>query len=45
MTDPALEELARQQRIANIIALTGSNFVPLETRHMLAYEALKELDV
>ena len=39
----ALPELAKQQRIANMIALTRSNFVPLTTRRELATEALKEL--
>jgi hypothetical protein len=45
VSDAALQELARQQRIANIIALTRSNFVPLETRRALANEAIGELDL
>lgn len=45
MTDPALEELARQQRIANIIALTAVNFLTINERKDLARLALKELDV
>lgn len=43
MTDPALEELARQQRIANIIALTSVPYLTVIQRDNLAQLALEEL--
>lgn len=45
MTDAALEELARQQRIANIIALTSVPYLTVHQRSVLTSLAIKELDV